>query len=157
MSFLKILIAILLLVLINLTLDRVIKVLEKNNDNKVYNKNSNKLSFNILAKRYIETLGVNVLFQGDIEDISINQDKNLILICCKDLSKEEERIKKRVIMSFISKVYLRKASKGIVIYNGDIPRDIEDTIQQNKSLNLNIEFINKKKILSNINSSVLKN
>ncbi len=150
MCFFKLIITILLLVFINSLLNKVIKILKKKENNKKYSESNNKLNSQILVKKYIETFGKNIFFQDDMENISVHEDKKITLICYKDLREENEKINKNYIMAFISNISLERASKGVFIYNGKLPKDIEDIINKSKNLNFTIEFIDKAKILSNI-------
>lgn len=155
MSFIKILTTIIILIIINLLLNKIIRILDKKKNNKIYN-HKNKLNFEKLARKYIENLGYNVFLQDDTGNINIYEGENLILICCKNLNIQDGDLSKKNIVSFISNISLNNASKGIFIYNGKLPNDIENIIKENKKLDFAIEFINKEKILSNINSSILK-
>lgn len=153
MSFIKILMVIIILIIINLLLNKIIKILDKKKNKKIYKENK-KLNFEILAKKYIENLGYNDFLQDNMDNINICEKENLILVCYKDLNNEDIKLKRKLIMAFVSKVFSKKASKGIFIYDGKIPNDIENIINKNKSLDFTIEFINKEKILLNINSSI---
>lgn len=155
MSFLKLLTSIILLISINFILsNKIKKIEEKINSRNSYDDNNKKLNFKRLAKKYIENL-VCVHLQEDVDNITIDNNDEIILICCKDLSKEDKRVHKDYIMRFISNMALKSASKGIFIYSGEISKDIKSILKDNKNFDFYIELINEKEILSKINKSIL--
>ncbi|MDO4535015.1 MAG: restriction endonuclease [Clostridium perfringens] len=151
MSFVKLLMIIISLIFINSILTNKIKKIER----KINNDNSYKLDFRRLAKKYIESLGYDVFLQEDIENITIYNNEELVLICCKDLRKEDKKANKNYIMRFISDIALKSASKGILIYNGEISKEIKNILKDNKNFDFYIELISEEEILAKINKGVL--
>lgn len=155
MSFFKLLIIIILLMCVNFILNNKIKRVEKKiTDSINYSYDNKELNFKRLARKYIENLGY-VFVQESMDNITIDNNNELILICCKDLNKEEKRVHKEYIMRFISHMVLKSASKGIFIYSGEISKDIKSMVEDNKNFGFNIELVNEKEILSKINKGIL--
>lgn len=155
MSFFKLLTIIILLISINFILNNKIEAVEKKiNNRNSYDDDNKKLNFKRLAKKYIENLGYTSL-EEDIDNITIDNNDEVILICYRDLRKEEKIVHKDYIMKFISRMALKSASKGIFIYSGEISKDIKSILKDNKNFNFYIELINEKEILSKINKGIL--
>ncbi len=150
MYFIKILMSAISLIFINFILTNKIKRIEDK-----LNNNSYKLNFKRLAKKYIESLGYDVFLQEDMENIIIYDRSELILICCKDVSKEDKKVNTSYIMRFISDISLKSASRGIFIYNGQISKEIKTILKDNKNFNFHVELISEQEILSKINKGVL--